>query len=107
MIDNLEQVLWPDHCLQGKEGARLVSGFDDRPVEAIFRKGTNPRIDSYSGFFDNGRKNLPGWVIICGDAQCDRFIFAGWPLNSAFFIRRLTPLSLALRPTISRMLRVP
>jgi len=39
-------------------------------------------------------KNLPGWVIICGDAQCDRFIFAGWPLNSAFFIRRLTPLEL-------------
>jgi len=60
IIDGLEQILWPDHCLQGKEGARLVSGFDDRPVEAIFRKGTDPRIDSYSGFFDNGRKKSTG-----------------------------------------------
>jgi len=60
IIDGLEQILWPDHCLQGKEGARLVSGFDDRPVEAIFRKGTDPGIDSYSGFFDNGRKKSTG-----------------------------------------------
>ena len=60
MLNGLEQVLWPDHCLQGEKGALLVKGFDDRRVEAIFRKGTDPSIDSYSGFFDNGRKKSTG-----------------------------------------------
>lgn len=60
ILGGMEQVLWPDHCLQGEKGAMFVKGFDERRVEAIFRKGTDPEIDSYSGFFDNGRKNLPG-----------------------------------------------
>ncbi len=59
-LNGLEQVLWPDHCLQGEKGAMFASGFDERRVEAIFRKGTNPQIDSYSGFFDNGRKKSTG-----------------------------------------------
>ncbi|MGB9894066.1 MAG: bifunctional nicotinamidase/pyrazinamidase, partial [Candidatus Saccharicenans sp.] len=60
MLGGVEQVLWPDHCVQGENGARFVKGFDDRRVEAIFRKGTDPEIDSYSGFFDNGRKKSTG-----------------------------------------------
>lgn len=60
LLDGVEQVLWPDHCLQGERGAMLVAGFDERRVEAIIRKGTNPEIDSYSGFFDNGRKKSTG-----------------------------------------------
>ncbi|MDH7494247.1 MAG: bifunctional nicotinamidase/pyrazinamidase [Candidatus Saccharicenans sp.] len=60
MLGGLEQVLWPDHCLQGEKGAQLAKAFDDRRVEAIFRKGTDPEIDSYSGFFDNGRKKSTG-----------------------------------------------
>jgi len=60
VLGGTEQVLWPDHCVQGEKGALLVKGFDDRPVEAIFRKGTDPEIDSYSGFFDNGRKKSTG-----------------------------------------------
>lgn len=60
MLGGVEQVLWPDHCVQGEKGAMLVRGFDDRRVEAIFRKGTDPEIDSYSAFFDNGRKKSTG-----------------------------------------------
>jgi len=60
MLGGMEQVLWPDHCVQGDKGAMFVKGFDERRVEAIFRKGTNPEIDSYSGFFDNGRKKSTG-----------------------------------------------
>ncbi|MGQ9801400.1 MAG: bifunctional nicotinamidase/pyrazinamidase [Candidatus Saccharicenans sp.] len=60
MLGGVEQVLWPDHCVQGEKGARFVVGFDERRVEAIFRKGTNPEIDSYSGFFDNERKKSTG-----------------------------------------------
>jgi nicotinamidase/pyrazinamidase len=60
MLGGLEQVLWPDHCIQGERGAMFAPGFDEQRVEAIFRKGTNPEIDSYSGFFDNGHKKSTG-----------------------------------------------
>ena len=60
LLGEVEQILWPDHCIQGEKGAMFVKGYDDRRVEAIFRKGTNPEIDSYSGFFDNGRKKSTG-----------------------------------------------
>lgn len=49
----LAQTLWPEHCVQGTRGADLAPGLETRPVEAIFRKGTDPQIDSYSAFFDN------------------------------------------------------
>ena len=53
-LHDLEQVLWPDHCLQGTTGAEFAKDLDKNKVEAVFRKGTNPEIDSYSGFYDNG-----------------------------------------------------
>ncbi len=59
-LNGLQQILWPDHCVQGTRGADFVPGLNTNPVEAIFRKGTDPSIDSYSGFFDNGRKKSTG-----------------------------------------------
>ncbi|GGG06791.1 bifunctional nicotinamidase/pyrazinamidase [Pontibacter amylolyticus] len=56
----LPQVLWPDHCLQGTPGADLAPALEVNKIEAIFRKGTNPEIDSYSGFYDNGRLKSTG-----------------------------------------------
>lgn len=56
----LPQVLWPDHCLQGTSGADLAPALETNKIEAIFRKGTNPEIDSYSGFYDNGRLKSTG-----------------------------------------------
>lgn len=58
--DGLEQILWPDHCLQGSPGADFAPGLKMNRVEAIFRKGTDARIDSYSGFFDNGHRKDTG-----------------------------------------------
>jgi nicotinamidase/pyrazinamidase len=48
-----EQVLWPDHCVAGSEGARLDSRLPDVPIRAIVRKGTDVDSDSYSGFRNN------------------------------------------------------
>ncbi len=59
-LDGLPQVLWPDHCVQGSPGAAFGSGLTMNRVEAIFRKGTDRRIDSYSGFFDNGHRKSTG-----------------------------------------------
>ncbi len=59
-LNGLEQTLWPDHCIQGTKGAELHKDLNTDRIEAIFRKGTNPEIDSYSGFFDNGNKKSTG-----------------------------------------------
>jgi nicotinamidase/pyrazinamidase len=61
-LHGLEQVLWPNHCVQGTPGAELHKDLDTSRVEAIFRKGTNPEIDSYSGFYDNGHQKSTGLV---------------------------------------------
>lgn len=52
-----KQVLWPDHCLQGSEGADFIAGLDTRKVQDIIYKGTHKEVDSYSGFFDNDNKS--------------------------------------------------
>jgi nicotinamidase/pyrazinamidase len=59
-LAGLPQVFWPDHCVQGSAGAAFAPGLGMDRVEAIFRKGTDPAIDSYSGFFDNGQRKSTG-----------------------------------------------
>ncbi len=56
----LEQVLWPDHCIQGTPGAELSPLLHSRRIEAILRKGTDAAVDSYSGFYDNGHQKSTG-----------------------------------------------
>ncbi len=59
-LNGLDQTLWPDHCVQGSRGAEFSGELDTRRIEAIFRKGMDPGIDSYSAFFDNGRRKTTG-----------------------------------------------
>ena len=59
-LQGLEQVLWPDHCVQETAGADFTAELRMHKVEAIFRKGMNPEIDSYSGFYDNGHLKSTG-----------------------------------------------
>ena len=54
------QTLWPDHCVQGTEGAAFHPGLDLTQAELIIRKGFRPEIDSYSAFFENDRKTTTG-----------------------------------------------
>ena len=49
------QVLWPDHCVQGSEGAAFHPGLDLPSAQAIVRKGFRVGIDSYSGFVEADR----------------------------------------------------
>jgi nicotinamidase/pyrazinamidase len=55
-----QQILWPDHCIQGTAGAELVQGLNKQFIRKIFYKGTDPNIDSYSGFFDNDQRKSTG-----------------------------------------------
>lgn len=59
-IKGINQVLWPDHCVQAFAGAALADKLSQHRIEAVIRKGTNPDIDSYSAFFDNGHLKSTG-----------------------------------------------
>ena len=54
------QTLWPDHCVQGSHGAEFHAMLVTHRARLILRKGTNPKIDSYSGFFENDHRTPTG-----------------------------------------------
>ena len=54
------QVLWPDHCVQGSEGAAFHAGLNADRAQMIVRKGFRPEIDSYSAFFENDKVTATG-----------------------------------------------
>jgi nicotinamidase/pyrazinamidase len=59
-LHGLEQVLWPVHCVQGSRGAELHADLEQTRITRVFQKGTDAKVDSYSGFHDNGRRKSTG-----------------------------------------------
>lgn len=59
-LNGINQVLWPDHCVQKTKGARLHKNLKLSKSYFTIRKGQNPEIDSYSGFYDNDHKTSTG-----------------------------------------------
>ena len=55
-----DQVLWPDHCVQGSDGAAFHPGLHTDQANLILRKGSNREIDSYSAFFENDHRTPTG-----------------------------------------------
>src|SRR5690606_4256882 len=55
-----EQTLWPDHCVQGTQGAEFHPGLEWTKAELIIRKGFRGGIDSYSAFFENDHETPTG-----------------------------------------------
>ena len=59
-LNGLTQVLWPDHCVQRSKGAEFHPSLDVARIARVFQKGSDPGIDSYSGFYDNGHRRGTG-----------------------------------------------
>lgn len=59
-VDGLPQRLWPVHCVQDTRGAEFAAVLDRSRIARVIHKGTDPEVDSYSGFFDNGRRHATG-----------------------------------------------
>lgn len=77
MLEGLEQILWPDHCVQSSKGADFSGKLNNKRIEAIFRKGMEKQIDSYSGFFDNGKKKATGLADYLRGRGVERVFIAG------------------------------
>ena len=78
-LNGLPQVLWPVHCVQFTSGAAFVRGLEVERIQRVFQKGTNPGIDSYSGFFDNGHRRATGM----GDWLSERGVRDVWVMGLA------------------------
>ncbi len=76
-LNGLEQILWPDHCIQESRGAEFAENLDMKRVEAIIRKGMDPGIDSYSGFYDNGHKKTTGLADYLRGRNMDELYVTG------------------------------
>lgn len=59
-LDEVQQILWPVHCVQGTAGADFAPGLERAQWSSIVQKGMDPAIDSYSAFFDNGYRQATG-----------------------------------------------
>jgi len=71
------QTLWPDHCVQNSDGSRFHPDLETRRWEAIFRKGTDKSIDSYSAFYDNGRLKSTGLAGYLKEKGVSEIYFGG------------------------------
>jgi nicotinamidase/pyrazinamidase len=60
MLDDIEQILWPVHCVQNTYGAEFAPAFDTSRIAHVFHKGVERNIDSYSTFFDNAHRRHTG-----------------------------------------------
>lgn len=56
-LDGVQQILWPRHCVQHSIGALPAEGLITDRWQKCITKGTDPRVDSYSAFFDNAQKH--------------------------------------------------
>ena len=71
------QVLWPDHCVQGTEGAAFHAGLDQSRAQLVIRKGFRRGIDSYSAFFENDRRTRTGLAGYLRERGLSRLFLSG------------------------------
>jgi len=76
-----EQVLWPEHCVQGTAGAEFHPELNLPHAQLIIRKGCNPDIDSYSAFFEADRRTTTGLAGYLKERGIDTVYMVGLALD--------------------------
>lgn len=80
-IQNIDQLLWPDHCVQGTMGAEFAPGLDTSRITQVVHKGSDPEIDSYSTFFDNKKLRSTGLEKFFLERSIKELYIAGLATN--------------------------
>ncbi len=76
-LEGLTQILWPVHCVENTEGAAFARSLDVSRLNKVFKKGRDRLVDSYSGFFDNGKLKSTGLDDYLVKAGVDEVYIAG------------------------------
>jgi nicotinamidase-related amidase len=90
MVDYGQQILWPDHCVQGTVGAQFHDALQIPHAELVLRKGFRPMIDSYSALYENDRKTPTGLAGICASVVSGASLSPGSHWTSAYATRPRT-----------------
>jgi nicotinamidase/pyrazinamidase len=101
-LDGVEQVLWPDHCVQGTRGAELHEELRTGSIDRIVRKGTDPSIDSYSAFFDNAHRRSTGLDSILREQGVDEVVLLGLATDYCVLFSALDALGLGYTTLVVR-----
>ena len=76
-LNGLPQIVWPDHCVQNTHGSEFVSDLNRDTITKVFPKGTDPEVDSYSGFFDNDHRGATGLAAYLKDKNVTEVFVMG------------------------------
>lgn len=99
-LAGLAQVLWPVHCVQNTPGAAFHPRLDLRNVARVFPKGTDATVDSYSGFFDNGRRKSIGLGEYLQASKVDQVVILGLATDYCVRATVLDALGLGVQVTL-------
>lgn len=100
MLDGIEQILWPVHCVQNTHGAEFAPSFDTTRIAHVFHKGIDPRIDSYSTFFDNAHRRSTGLADYLKDRAIKTIYLLGLALDYCVKYTALDACQLGLKPHV-------
>ena len=88
------QILWPDHCIQGSTGASFHKNLNTNKSDIILRKGSNPKIDSYSAFFENDKNTPTGLEGYLVKKEIKQLYLCGLALDYCVFYSALDGVNL-------------
>ncbi len=76
-VEGTLQALWPDHCLQGSWGSDFPDELHRERISEIFYKGSDPKVDSYSAFFDCAKRRSTGLEDYLRKMGVDEIVIVG------------------------------
>lgn len=94
------QTLWPDHCIQGSDGAAFHPWLEWSKAELVVRKGFRRAIDSYSAFFENDRKTRTGLAGYLGERGIDTVTLVGLATDYCVAFSALDAAKLGFKVTV-------
>jgi len=97
-----DQVLWPNHCVQGGKGADFHAALDLKFVSLIVRKGFRKRLDSYSAFFENDRKTSTGLDGYLKALSVDSLVLGGLATDYCVLYSALDAAALGYKTFVAR-----
>ncbi|QDS99221.1 bifunctional nicotinamidase/pyrazinamidase [Adhaeretor mobilis] len=99
-LNGLDQILWPDHCVQGTSGAEFARELNTAGIDHVIQKGTDRNIDSYSGFFDNARRKATGMETYLREQQVDEVHVVGLATDYCVKFTALDAVDLGFKTSI-------
>ena len=102
VIDGIEQILWPVHCVQNTPGADFHPDLVRTPADPVINKGVDPRVDSYSAFFDNQRRRSTGLDDLLRKHGVDALVVTGLATDYCVLYSVLDALELGYEVRVPR-----